>query len=330
MIAPALAYPDFANTFYIATDASNVGLGAVLYQYEDNSTIKKYISFQAHSLTISERNYSATKHELLAIVFALKKFHHYIWGTHFVLYTDHKALVYLHTQQHLSPMLINWYETIFDYDFTIHHKPGIKNILPDALSCFFPEGGNETEPQSSITIRSIMINNNNLLTETEKIQILQKQHLLGHFGPDALIKALKEQNITWPNILQDATNVTKACIQCIHYNISRHGYHPLKSIIANQPFDHLAIDLAGPFTTSDNNEHWLLVIIDIHSRFVLLHTLIDKSATTVADALLKVFFDFGFPCILQSDNGTEFVNRIIQKIMKSAHIDHRLITPYHP
>ena len=147
---------------------------------------------------------------------------------------------------------------------------------------------------------------------------------------DALIKALKEQNITWPNILQDATNVTKACIQCIRYNISRHGYHPLKSIIANQPFDHLAIDLAGPFTTSDNNEHWLLVIIDIHSRFVLLRTLIDKSATSVADALLKVFFDFGFPCILQSDNGTEFVNRIIQKIMESAHIDHRLITPYHP
>ena len=83
MIAPALAYPDFANTFYIATDASNVGLGAVLYQYEDNSTIKKYISFQACSLTISERNYSATKRELLAIVFALKKFHRLYLGNTF-------------------------------------------------------------------------------------------------------------------------------------------------------------------------------------------------------------------------------------------------------
>ena len=330
MIAPTLAYPDFNNKFYIATDASNVGLGAVLYQYKKDTKIKQYVSFQSRSLTVAECNYSATKRELLGIVFALKKFHRYIWGTHFIIYTDHKALVYLHTQKHLSPMLINWYETIFDYNFTIYHKPGIKNVLPDALSRFFSERGNETELRSSITIRSITVTNNQDLTYKEKIQLLQKQHLLGHFGPDAIVKALKDQNITWSNILQDATDVTKACIQCIRYNITRHGYHPLKSIIANKPFDHLAIDLAGPFTTSNKNEHWLLVIIDIHSRFVLLRTLIDKSATSVADVLLKVFFDFGFPRILQSDNGTEFVNRVLKKITESACIDHRLITPYHP
>jgi predicted DNA-binding protein (MmcQ/YjbR family) len=55
------------------------------------------------------------------------------------------------------------------------------------------------------------------------------------------------------------------------------------------------IDLVGPFITTINKEHWLLIIIDIYSRFVLLCTLIDKSATSVADTLLKVLFDFDFP-----------------------------------
>ena len=72
------------------------------------------------------------------------------------------------------------------------------------------------------------------------------------------------------------------------------------------------------------------MIIDIHSRFVILRTLPDKSGPEVAQALLKVFFDFGFPRIIQLDNGTEFVNQIVKDVAKSVGIDHRLITPYHP
>jgi hypothetical protein len=56
----------------------------------------------------------------------------------------------------------------------------------------------------------------------------------------------------------------------------------------------------------------------------------DKSAVVVADKLIKIFFDFGFPRIIQSDNGTEFINMIIKHITESARIDHWLITPYHP
>ncbi|KAG0752015.1 hypothetical protein G6F24_013859 [Rhizopus arrhizus] len=92
-----LAYPDLNRPFCVATDASNVGVGVVLYQVIDGKI--KYISMMAKSLSKSERNYSATKRELLAVVYALKKFHKYLWGNHFTLYTDHKALTYLHTQK---------------------------------------------------------------------------------------------------------------------------------------------------------------------------------------------------------------------------------------
>ena len=75
---PPLAHPDFARPFLVATDASAVGLGAVLYQLDPETEKPRYIQFQARALNKAERNYSATKRELLAVVFALARFHQYI------------------------------------------------------------------------------------------------------------------------------------------------------------------------------------------------------------------------------------------------------------
>jgi hypothetical protein len=148
-----LAFPDFNVPFCVATDASAFGIGAVLYQLQPGSEKPRWISFQARALSKSERNYSATKRELLAIRFALRKFHYYIWGSRFTLYTDHAALTYLHSQSQLNPMLAGWYEDIFDHDFVIVHRPGILNILPDHLSRFFAPPaleGEETQPSLQV------------------------------------------------------------------------------------------------------------------------------------------------------------------------------------
>ncbi|CDH61180.1 hypothetical protein RO3G_05515 [Lichtheimia corymbifera JMRC:FSU:9682] len=75
--APVLCHPDLNHPFQVATDASNTGIGAVLYQVINGKT--HHIGFMARSLSRSERNYSTTKRELLAIVFALNKFHKYLW-----------------------------------------------------------------------------------------------------------------------------------------------------------------------------------------------------------------------------------------------------------
>lgn len=91
----------------------------------------------ARSLKPAEKNYGITKKELLAVIFALNRFHIYLWGNKFRLYTDHKALVYLHTQKELNPMLVKWLDRILDYSFEIIHLRGIDNTLPDHLSRLF-------------------------------------------------------------------------------------------------------------------------------------------------------------------------------------------------
>ena len=92
----------------------------------------------ARSLQARERRYSTTQKELFAIVFALTTFHYYLWGRHFTLYTDHRALTFIHSQKEMNSMLTSWQETILDYNFTVKYRPGVLNILPDALSRLFP------------------------------------------------------------------------------------------------------------------------------------------------------------------------------------------------
>ena len=87
--APVLAYPHFeptAKEFFLQTDTSAVGLGAILEQ-NDHA-----IAYASCSLTLSERNYSVVQRECLAIVFGLKQFRHYLLGKSFRLYTDHAPL----------------------------------------------------------------------------------------------------------------------------------------------------------------------------------------------------------------------------------------------
>ena len=129
---------------------------------------------------------------------------------------------------------------------------------------------------------------------------------------------------------RDAVKTVQTCIECQKHNISKKGYHPLRPIHAYLPGDHWAIDLAGPFATSHTGNNYLLVMVDICTRFCVLRAIPDKTQDTVVGTVIKIFCDFGFPRYLQSDNGKEFVNALMKKLSEASGFDHRLATPYHP
>jgi hypothetical protein len=350
-----LHFPDLNKPFYVATDASNYGIGAALYQLINGK--ERFIGYMARSLSKSERNYSTNKRELLAIIFALKKFHKYLWGNPFTLYTDHRALTYIHTQKIASPMMINWLDTILDYSFTVIHKPGALNIFPDFLSRLATPhkeipGGNHITPyiqasksqltqstsigthstEEDIHLRAIQSMDMNYIIPpaNEHRSILHRLHEFGHFGAEAIVKAAHNEGIHWTNILKEALEIVQKCTACQKYNIGKRGYNPLRPVYAYLPTDHWAIDLAGPYKVSTKGNTYLLVMVDVCTRFTILRALPDKKADTIIHTLIQVFGDFGYPRIIQSDNGTEFKNQLDKALHKAMGIDRRYSTPYHP
>lgn len=93
--------------------------------------------------------------------------------------------------------------------------------------------------------------------------------------------------------------------------------------------DHIAVDLKE-FIPSARYNKYLLVIVDVCTRFVFLRAIPNKTMHTVGACLFALFCDVGFPRIIQFDNGAEFVNSLISALVSNANIDQRLITPYNP
>ena len=128
-----LAFPDFSRQFRVATDASGVGIGAVISQIQHDGQ-ERPISFISRVLTKTEQKYSTIERELLAIIWALEQFKCYLYGQRFVLQTDHAPLTYLKTNTCPSSRLSRWLMKLSEYDIEPQYKPGVDNVIADTLS----------------------------------------------------------------------------------------------------------------------------------------------------------------------------------------------------
>ncbi|WVZ89636.1 hypothetical protein U9M48_036015 [Paspalum notatum var. saurae] len=125
---PVLTLPDLTKSFTVYCDATKEGLGCVLMQEG------KVIAYASRQLRKHEVNYPTHDLELAAVVHALKIWRHYLFGNRCEIYTDHKSLKYIFTQNELNMRQRRWLELIKDYDLEIHYHPGKANVVVDALS----------------------------------------------------------------------------------------------------------------------------------------------------------------------------------------------------
>ena len=109
-------------------DASKDGLGCVLMQSG------KVVAYGSRQLKNHEQNYPTHDMELVAVVFTLKIWRHYLYGEQFEVFSDHKSVKYIFTQRDLNMRQRRWMEFLEDYDFTLHYHPGKANVVADALS----------------------------------------------------------------------------------------------------------------------------------------------------------------------------------------------------
>jgi hypothetical protein len=351
--APVLSHPDWNEPFFVATDASKYGLGAVLYQHTAEGK-RKYISFASKMLKGAQIRYSATKRELLGVCFALQKFRDWIFGRKFTLFTDHEALVTWNTIKDPRKTVVNWLDVLQAFDFKVVYLPGVMNHLPDALSRLYPEwvwtGEGLDEEAEFIRVMNIQVDEvvgdvKSSIEDSEQMDSARKKevlkadrkavidthHQLGHFGVVQTVKQITKSGLYWKSMSADVTKAIAKCDACLKYSIRKRGFHPMRPVDALMPWDHIAIDLGKPqIATTSKGSNAFLVIVDVCTRYVILRAIPDMTAATVAWELWKVFADFGIPLIVQSDNGPENAAKITAALMKMVNIDHRFILPNNP
>ncbi|KAI3686448.1 hypothetical protein L1987_80124 [Smallanthus sonchifolius] len=125
---PILSLPEGTDNFIVYCDASHQGLGCVLMQEE------KVIAYASRQLKVHEKNYTTHDLKLGAVVFALKIWRHFLYGTKCTIFTNHKSLQHIVNQKELNMSQLRWVELLNDYDCDIKYHPGKANVIADALS----------------------------------------------------------------------------------------------------------------------------------------------------------------------------------------------------
>ena len=131
--AEVMAYYNPSAETHLIVDASPCGLGAILNQKQSIGDFRP-VAYASRTLTPTERRYSQTEREALAVLFAIQRFNVYIYGMQFTVYSDHKALERIFTSVHQAPTRIqNFVLKLQQYTFTVKYLKGSENIS-DILS----------------------------------------------------------------------------------------------------------------------------------------------------------------------------------------------------
>ena len=130
--APIITPPTWGLPFELMCDASNLAIGAVLGQRKEKRL--HVIYYASKVLNETQRNYTTTEKELLAVVYAFDKFRQYLIGSKVLVYTDHAAIKYLMSKQDAKPRLIRWVLLLQEFDIEIKDRKGNENQVADHLS----------------------------------------------------------------------------------------------------------------------------------------------------------------------------------------------------
>ncbi|GJZ97724.1 putative reverse transcriptase domain-containing protein [Tanacetum coccineum] len=256
--APILTLPDGVEDFVVYCDASNQGLGCVLMQRG------RVIAYASRQLKTHEKNYTTHDLELGAVVFALKTWRHYLYGTKSVIYTDHKSLQHIFDQKELNMRQRRWIELFSDYECEIRYHPGKANVVADALS--------RKERLKPRRVRAMAMTVQ--IGMREKIQVAQS-------------KALKQENILMENLHSLDQQMEKKEADKMYYDLQdRYWWLGMKKDIATY--------VSKCLTCSKTMQKALGTRLDMSTAY---HPQMDRQSEhtiqTLEDMLSACVIDFG-------------------------------------
>ena len=313
---PVSAYHDFSKPFRLYTDASNLGLRAILAQKQDGK--EKIICCASRTLNNAETNYSTTKKECLAIVWGVQVFRPFLVATHFEILTDHYALQWLRSMKSTSAILHRWAATLEDYRFTILHRPGKLQGHVDDLSRL------PTENLMFTLEGKIQV------SEGEAETVIKEVHRQGHLGENKTWKAFNRKYST-PQGRQKCREVVRTCPECQLGKDYKTKHNPKGHINSSGPWETVSIDIVGPLPVDGKSHRYIVTMMDVYSRYLIATPVKNHTASTVSRCLYEsVVAYFGAPRSILSDRRTEFTGLVWESLAQLLGAKIKLTSPYYP
>lgn len=318
MLEPnVLAHPNFTKEFILTTDASGSGIGGVLSQIHDGK--ERPLGFCSRALRPREMLFAkenATETEMLAMSWAIKYFKPYLYGKHFQVFTDCRALTYLNKMNSDNPRIMKYKLELEEYNFTVRYKPGKNNANADALSRMY---------------------NLRFITDPlDRDEILKECHdnlLAGHKGVEATISKVKDAGFTWPTLREDVKDHVKRCKSCQTNKLYQKTKLPMMiTDTPSKPMQKMAIDLVENLKPASPEGHnFLLTAQDNFTKFIWAIPLKTKTADEAAKVFAEeIIFKFGIPEVVLSDQGALFDLKLFKSLCKMFKIKKILTSSHHP
>lgn len=356
--APVLANPDYAQPFEIQADACKQSCGAVLVQYQDGN--ERVVAYMSQKFTPTQKKYHVTELECLAVILAIEKFRPYVEGSQFRVITDHHSLLWLKNLKDPNGRLARWALRLQAYDFTLVHRKGNLHVVPDALSRSVAvvdisefENSSDSwykklkglalaEPQIHDNVKvanNLLYIRNNMREDCEnpecvwrlcvpkekRVEIIRENHdedtscHLGRFKTTSKIR----DRFYWPGMNQSIAEYIRNCEVCKVTKAKNQILTPPsgKFVEAIKPWRVVATDICGPFVPSKSGNRFLLVAVDVFSKFAILKAVRNETAKAVTEFIKNdVVLKFACPEIIVSDNGVQYKSNLFKEFVESKGI----------
>ena len=166
---PVLAFPRLGEEFIVDVDASDIAFGGVLMQEGPDSLLHP-VGFFSDAVQKSQQSWAPTTKEAFALVLAVRHWHVYLAGKHFVLNSDHNPLVYMRNQKDPRGKFARWILELEEYNYTVRYVKGADNVKADAMSRNM--NANAKQPQSPLEEKIyLVLSDKNLLVQIKEEQI---------------------------------------------------------------------------------------------------------------------------------------------------------------
>nr|GEY70437.1 reverse transcriptase domain-containing protein [Tanacetum cinerariifolium] len=342
--APILIAPDWDFPFELMCDANDFTIGAVLGQCQEK--LFRPIHYAIKTMTEVESNYTTTEKEMLAVVYAFKKFWSYLIMNKSIVYTDYSALKNLFAKKDSKARILRWVLLLQEFTFKVIDTKGAKDLATNHLSRLENPHQNELDPKEinesfPLETLNMVSSRGNASTPwfsdfanyhagnfivkgiryvhgQEAIDILKACHngpTWGHHGPNYTAKKVFDSGFYWLTIYRDAQDLVKTCDVCQRQGkISQQDEMPQNSIKVCKIFDVWGIDFMGLFSSLRGNKY-ILVAVDYLSKWVEAKAIPTNDARVVCKFLKDHFARFGTPRAIISNRGTHFCNDQFAKVM---------------